>query len=65
MNVVIVGGGVIGCSAGWELAKAGARVTLIERSAPGAEASGASAGILAPLGSGGPYEALAMASWRR
>ena len=65
MNVLVVGGGIIGCSAAWELAKAGARVTLIERSTPGAEASGASAGILSPLGSGGPYEALAMASWRR
>jgi glycine/D-amino acid oxidase-like deaminating enzyme len=32
MNVIVVGGGVIGCSAAWELAKAGARVTLIERS---------------------------------
>lgn len=64
MNVVVIGGGVIGCACAWELAQAGADVTLVERATPGAEASGASAGILSPLGSGGPYEAMALASWR-
>lgn len=66
MKVVVVGGGVIGCSAAWELAKAGCAVTLFERSTPGAEASGAAAGLLAPLGetAGTPFERLAVASWR-
>jgi glycine oxidase len=45
-NCVVVGGGIIGCSAAWELAKRGVRVTVLERSVPGAEASSAAAGIL-------------------
>jgi glycine oxidase len=66
MNVVVVGGGVIGCATAYELAKAGCTVTLFERAIPGAEASGAAAGILAPLGEpgGSPLEQLALASWR-
>lgn len=64
MHVAVVGGGVIGCASAWELARARVTVTLVERSTPGAEASGAAAGILSALGSGGPYEALALASWR-
>jgi len=47
-NVVIVGGGVMGCAIGLRLAQAGASVTVVERSAPGAEASSAAAGVLAP-----------------
>ena len=66
MKVLVVGGGVIGCATAYELAKAGCAVTLFERAVPGAEASGAAAGILAPLGesSGSPFERLAIASWR-
>jgi len=45
-SVVIVGGGVMGCSAAFELAKRGVAVTVLERSVPGAEASSAAAGIL-------------------
>ncbi|MDX2053840.1 MAG: glycine oxidase ThiO [Polyangiaceae bacterium] len=45
-NVVIIGGGVVGCAAAWRLAKKGAQVTVLERSIPGAEASSAAAGIL-------------------
>jgi glycine oxidase len=61
-----VGGGIIGCASAWELAKAGCAVTLFERSTPGAESSGAAAGLLAPMGesSGSPFERLALASWR-
>lgn len=44
--VVIVGGGVMGCAAAFELAQKGLRVTVLERSVPGAEASSAAAGIL-------------------
>lgn len=43
-DVTVVGGGVIGASIAYHLAKAGLRVGLFERLAIGAEASGASAG---------------------
>jgi glycine oxidase len=45
-DAVVVGAGAIGVGCAYELARAGLRVTVIERDAPGAEASGASAGIL-------------------
>lgn len=45
-HVVIVGGGVMGCAAAYELARRGLAVTVLERSVPGAEASSAAAGIL-------------------
>jgi glycine oxidase len=45
-DVVIIGGGVMGCACAWELARAGRRVVVLERSVPGAEASSAAAGIL-------------------
>jgi glycine oxidase len=66
VKLVVVGGGVIGCATALELAKAGCAVTLCERAVPGAEASGAAAGLLAPLGEtgGSPFERLAIASWR-
>ncbi|MFZ5476719.1 MAG: FAD-dependent oxidoreductase [Myxococcota bacterium] len=47
-EIVVVGGGLLGCAVAWELAKAGARVEVLERAVPGAEASSAAAGILAP-----------------
>ncbi len=46
LHVLIVGGGIMGTSAAWELAKRGARVVVLEKSVPGAEASSAAAGIL-------------------
>lgn len=65
MKVVVVGGGIIGCATAFELAKAGCAVTLLERATPGAEASGAAAGLLAPLGeSVESFRELALASWR-
>lgn len=45
-SVVIVGGGVMGCAAAYELSRLGVAVTVLERSVPGAEASSAAAGIL-------------------
>jgi glycine oxidase ThiO len=45
-DVVVCGAGVIGCAIARELARAGARVTLIDRDRPAAEASGAAAGLL-------------------
>lgn len=49
-DVLIIGGGIIGCSIAWRLAQAGMKVTVLDRSEPGAEASSAAAGMVAPLG---------------
>ena len=47
-DVIVVGGGLMGCSVAYRLAKDGVRVVVLERSIPGAEASSAAAGILGP-----------------
>ncbi|MBO0782338.1 MAG: FAD-dependent oxidoreductase, partial [Ktedonobacteraceae bacterium] len=49
-DVVIVGGGVIGCSIAYHLRKAGVTPLVIERQDVAAEASSAAAGLLSPLG---------------
>jgi glycine oxidase len=66
VKITVVGGGVIGCATAYELAKAGCAVTLLERATPGAEASGAAAGLLTPLGEsrGSAFDRLALESWR-
>ena len=48
-GVIIVGGGVIGLSIGWQLAKAGCGVSIYERDYAGRSASWSAAGMLAPL----------------
>ena len=45
-DVLIIGGGVIGLSLAWELAKHGRSVHVIDQGEPGREASWAGAGIL-------------------
>lgn len=50
MKVVVVGGGVLGASAAYQLARAGARVTLVDRADEG-RATAAGAGIVCPWGS--------------
>jgi glycine oxidase len=47
-DVAIAGAGLIGASIAFELAQAGLKVALFDRSEPGREASWASAGILSP-----------------
>jgi glycine oxidase len=47
-DVVIIGGGVIGCSIAYQLCKAGVQVSILEREEIAAEASSAAAGLLAP-----------------
>lgn len=47
-DVVVIGGGVIGLSCAYRLAKAGLAVVVIERGRCGQEASWAAAGIIAP-----------------
>ena len=49
MDILIVGGGVIGLSSALELARAGAKVTVVERGQCGNESSWAGGGILSPL----------------
>jgi glycine oxidase len=50
LDVVVVGGGVIGLSCAWRLAQRGARVAVVERGEPGRGATRVAAGMLAPVG---------------
>jgi glycine oxidase len=47
-DIVVAGAGAIGSAAGFVLARAGHRVTVVEPGPPGANASGVAAGMLAP-----------------
>ena len=47
-DVVIIGGGLMGCACALYLARQGIKSLVLERSVPGAEASSAAAGMLAP-----------------
>lgn len=49
-DVLIIGGGIVGCACAYELAKAGARVTVLEYGKANMQATNAAAGMLAPLG---------------
>ena len=65
MEVLVVGAGVVGCAVAWRLQQAGVRCTVLERSVPGAEASSAAGGILAPQAEAdgpGPFLDLCLAS---
>jgi glycine oxidase len=48
-EVVVQGAGIIGCAVAYELARRGARVTVIDAREPGQGATQASAGVLAPF----------------
>jgi glycine oxidase len=66
-DVVIAGGGVIGCASAYYLAKAGASVTLLEKGEVGGAASGAAAGMLVPppwAAASGDFRDLCLASLR-
>ena len=68
IDVVIVGGGIMGCASAWELAQKGLSVTVLERSVPGAEASSAAAGIIgaqAEAHAAGPMTTLSLLSRSR
>jgi glycine oxidase len=47
-KILIIGGGIIGLSTGWQLAKKGYDVEILERGKAGTSASYAAAGMLAP-----------------
>ncbi|QDT55281.1 Hydrogen cyanide synthase subunit HcnC precursor [Caulifigura coniformis] len=57
-DVVIIGGGVMGLTTAWELAKAGRTVEVIDQSELGQEASWAGAGLLPPGHRGDPNDPL-------
>src|SRR5262245_17098479 len=60
-DVLIIGGGVIGLSLAWDLARHGRRVHVVDQGPPGREASWAGAGILSPAilrGQQHPYDQL-------
>jgi len=68
VDVLIIGGGIMGTSAAWELARHGVQCLVLERSVPGAEASSAAAGILgaqAEAHAPGPMTELCLASRAR
>ncbi|MBM7645444.1 D-amino-acid dehydrogenase [Scopulibacillus daqui] len=46
-NVIVIGAGILGASAGYHLAKGGANVTIVDRQDPG-QATDAAAGIVCP-----------------
>ncbi|GCE51091.1 glycine oxidase [Thermosporothrix hazakensis] len=49
-DVAIIGGGIIGCAVAYYLRKHAIDALVLERGAIGSQASGAAAGLLAPLG---------------
>ena len=59
-RVIVVGGGVMGCSVAYQLASAGAQVTVIERDPLGSHASGRNPGNLNPI-LGAPPELVPLA----
>lgn len=62
-DVIVIGAGIIGSSIAFRLAQGGLRVTVLDRSQPGAEASSAAAGMLAPQGEKTGPEAFAELCW--
>jgi len=56
-DVLIVGGGIIGCALALKLAEERGEVIVVERNQPGREASWAAAGMLAPTSEGPHFSA--------
>jgi glycine oxidase len=63
LDLLVVGAGVVGLACAWRAAQNGLSVRVIDRTAPGAGASGIAAGMLAPVGEAtwGQEELLALA----
>lgn len=63
-RVVVIGGGIIGCTIAWRLAQRGTRVVVVEKSQPVTKASWAAAGMLLPIvENDSPLDSLAAASF--
>jgi glycine oxidase len=68
-DLLVIGAGAIGLSAAWRAAQRGLRVCVVERDRPGAGATPAAAGLLAPTdpdewrGARGAFNIAAMAEW--
>jgi glycine oxidase len=68
-DLLVIGAGAIGLSAAWRAAQRGLTVCVVERDRPGAGASPAAAGLLAPTdpdewrGARGAFNIAAMAAW--
>jgi glycine oxidase len=58
IEAVIIGGGIAGCAIALELRERGVAVNVVEMERPGAAATGASAGMLAPQYEGSPHGTL-------
>ena len=66
-DVIVIGGGAVGCAVAYFLAREGVSVTLLERDDLAAHASGAAAGMLAPICESeghGPFFELCLRSLR-
>ncbi|MDA1188862.1 MAG: FAD-dependent oxidoreductase, partial [Chloroflexi bacterium] len=66
-DVVVLGGGVVGCATAYYLAREGAAVVVVEREGVGSQASGFAAGGLFPLqgyGVPGPLSEFAMHAFK-
>ena len=57
-DVIVVGGGVVGASVAYHLARDGVAVRLLEREQLASESSGAAAGMLLPVGEAEGKDAL-------
>lgn len=67
-DVLIIGGGVIGCAIAYTLRQRGLSVMVLERGEIGGQASSAAAGLLAPLGplaGPGPFADLTLTGFAR
>jgi glycine/D-amino acid oxidase-like deaminating enzyme len=68
-EVIVIGAGIVGASIAWHLAKAGAKVTILDKAEPGGVATPCSFGwVNASFGNPEPYFRLrirAMAEWKR
>lgn len=58
LRIVVVGGGIVGLSIAWRLARGGAAVQLLERGTVASEATRVAAGMLAPISEADPAESV-------